>query len=103
MNKSHIEALRANAQQRFDKAETPEDVKAATEELSHIDELEKESEELEKTSASLLASYKAILKEQPVKKKSEDKDGDDEEDEEEGELSFDEALSKVIAARKKEG
>lgn len=102
MNKSHIEALRAKAQQRFDKAETPEDVKAATEELSHIDELEKESEELEKTSASLLASYKAILKEQPIGK-PENKDGDDEEDEEEEGLSFDEALAKVIAARKKEG
>lgn len=103
MDKTHIEELRKAAKARFDGATTPEAVKSATEELAHIDEIEKETEELEKTSASLLASYKSIIKNQPIKKDPAENDDEGEEDEEGKALGFDEALAKVIAARKKEG
>jgi len=96
MTKQHFEALRAAAKARFDGAKTPEEVKAATEELANIDEIEKEAEELTKQNASLLASYKEIVKNEPVSKKP---PADQEEDEGEG-LDFAEALEKIIQARK---
>ena len=97
MNKTHFEALRAAAKARFDGAETPEAVKAATEELAHLDEAEKEAEELIKQNASLLASYKEVVKHEPITDK---KPPEDSEDEDEGQgLEFGEALAKVLAAR----
>ena len=97
MDKAKFDALRNAAKGRFDGAKTPDEIKAATEELANIDALEKEAAEIETQNAQLLASYKEIVKKEPISKKPEDDDGGD--DEGEG-LDFDEALAKIKAARK---
>ena len=97
MNKEHFEALRSAAKARFDSATTPEGVKAATEEMAHIDEAEREADEMAKQNASLLASYKEIVKHEPVTDKKPPEDSD--EDEEGKGLEFGEALAKVLEAR----
>ena len=99
MNNEHLEALRTSAKARFDGAKTAEEIKAATEELSHLDEIEKEEKELTSQNATLLASYKEIVKKEPVTTKA-PKDSDEEE---EGQgLSFEDALKKVLDARPKQ-
>lgn len=97
MNKQVYEALQKNAQARLDKATTPEEVKAATEDLTNLDSMKKEIEDTEKSNATLLASYKEIVKGQPLDKKP---SSDDEDDEPKEGLSFEEALEKVLAKRK---
>lgn len=100
MNNEHLEKLRASAKARFDSAQTAEEIKAATEELSHLDEIEKEEKELVSQNAALLASYKEIVKKEPVTNKA-PKDSDEEEEEGQG-LSFEDALKKVLDARPKQ-
>lgn len=97
--KTQIDALRKKAKARFDGAKTPEEVKEATEEMAALDELEKESAELEAANASLLASYKDIVKHEAVSEKPQ-QDPEDEDEEGAG-LGFEEALQKVLQARKK--
>lgn len=94
--KKQIEALRETAKKRFDGAQSPEEIKAATEELAQLDEIEKETAKLEEQNASLLASYKEIVKREPVSNEPEE----DEEQRGQG-LSFEQALKKVIEAEKK--
>lgn len=98
MDKTRIESMRKAAQARFDGATTPEAVKEATEELANLDAIEKEVGELETQNASLLASYKDIVKHEPITNKPEP---EPDMDEEEGRgLEFAEALDKIISARK---
>lgn len=98
--KNQIEVLREKVKARFENGQNPEEIKAATEEMAALDEIEKENEELLKQNASLLASYKEIVKGEPVSTKPQQET--DSEDEEEGAgLSFEEALQKVLEARKK--
>lgn len=101
MLKTKIEKLKEAAKTRFDGATTPEAVKAATEELAALDELEKETGELETQNASLLASYKEIVKREPVSKKPAT-DPEDEDESGKG-LEFAEALDQILAARTKKG
>lgn len=98
MNKINIENLRKAAQSRFDGAKTPEDVKAATEELAAIEEIDKEVGDLEEQNASLLASYKEIVKREPIANKPEP---DPEGEEDRKGLGFAEALAQIKAARNK--
>ena len=68
-------------------------------ESTHLDEIEKEEKELVSQNAALLASYKEIVKKEPVTTKA-PKDSDEEE---EGQgLSFEDALKKVLDARPKQ-
>lgn len=100
MNNEHLEALRTSAKARFDAAKTAEEIKAATEELSHLDEIEKEEKELTSQNVTLLASYKEIVKKEPVTTKA-PKDSDEEDEDGQG-LSFEDALKKVLDARPKQ-
>ena len=100
MIKEKLEALRAKAKARFDGAQTPEEIKAATEELANLDEIEQDAEKLTTENASLLASYKEIVRREPVTKKAPEES--DEEDEEGQGLSFEDALKKVLDARPKQ-
>lgn len=94
-----IDALRKKAQARFDAATTADDVKSATEDLAALDEIEKGYDEMKQQNAALLASYKSIVKAEPVSNKA----PEDPEAEEGGEgLDFAEALAKIKAAREKE-
>lgn len=97
MNKDNLEKLKAAAKARFDGAKTPEEVKAATQEIAYIEDFEKEAEELEKSNLQLLASYKEAIKGESVTTKKPPEDED-----EEGEpLEFNEALQKVLNQRPK--
>ena len=100
MDKTRIESLRKAAQARFDGASTPEAVKEATEDLANLEAIEREFGELETQNASLLASYKDIVKHEPIANKPEP-DPDDGEEAGKG-LDFAEALAQITAARKKE-
>lgn len=95
-----IDALRKKAQARFDAATTADDVKSATEDLAALDEIEKGYDEMKQQNAALLASYKSIVKAEPVSNKAPE---DPEAEEEGGEgLDFAAALAKIKAAREKE-
>lgn len=96
MNKDNLEKLKAAAKARFDGAKTPEEVKAATQEIAYIEDFEKEADELEKSNLQLLASYKEAIKGESVTTKK-----PPEEDEEGEPLEFDEALQKVLDQRPK--
>ena len=94
-----IEALRKKAMARFDAATTADDVKSATEDLAALDEIEKDYDDVKQQNAALLASYKSIVKSEPVSVKA----PEDPEGEEGGEgLDFAAALAKIKAAREKE-
>ena len=94
-----IDALRKKAQARFDAATTADDVKSATEDLAALDEIEKGYDEMKQQNAALLASYKSIVKAEPVSNKA----PEDPEAEEGGEgLDFAAALAKIKAAREKD-
>lgn len=93
-----LKRLRESAQGRLEKAADAEGVKAATAELADLEGIEKEAEELKQQNASLLAAYKDIVKNEPIKKGP----NDDETDNDEGQgLEFGEALKKVLDARPK--
>lgn len=99
MMKEKIEELRKAAQARLDGATDPEAVKQATADLSALDDLEKEADEMTASNAQLLASYKEIVRGQPLHPKKEDLDDPDDPENGHG-LSFEEALNKVLEARK---
>lgn len=96
MDKKKIEALQKRAQERVENAKTAEEAKAATEELEAIAQIGKEAEDLERENSSLLSAYKEAIRGQPINLSKEE-----EPTEKDGEpISFDEALKKVLAARK---
>lgn len=96
MDKERIKNLQERAKQRLDKAETPEEIKAATEEMSMLEGVAEEAEKLEETNKNLLTSYKEALKGQPIKLSK----ADAIEEDEEAPLEFEDALKKVLDARK---
>lgn len=100
MDLKKIQDLKAKAKNRLEIATSPDEVRAAYAEVSELEALEREAQELIDQNASLVSSYKEVLRKEPVSKKDDDDPEDDENQNEGKALSFEDALNKVLASRK---
>ena len=108
MPNKNIDSLRAGIKAKIEKATEADEIAALNAEEKALDDLEKDYDGLEKKNKDLATAYREALKSGKSTRNEEtgDDDGDDDGDDETGKgsdgLSFDQAISKILAKRKKE-